>query len=98
MCPVAGCGRLHVSEKIDGVWVNAAEKGAIRVFDNCRKPTSRTESLCDVGFLQFLEGQEGKGGRIDNPSVFLLDRLIFMYTYSPRLVLVRLSNATNIMT
>jgi hypothetical protein len=60
MCPVAGCGRVHVSEKIDGV--NATEQGAIRVFDNCRKPTSRTESLCDVGFLQFLEGQERKEG------------------------------------
>ncbi|KAJ7235643.1 hypothetical protein B0H12DRAFT_1141411 [Mycena haematopus] len=31
-CPVAGCGRLHTSEKIDGVWVNAPEKGAIGLF------------------------------------------------------------------
>ncbi|KAJ7470965.1 hypothetical protein FB451DRAFT_1472761 [Mycena latifolia] len=31
-CPVAGCGRLHTSEKIDGVWVNAAETGAVAVF------------------------------------------------------------------
>ncbi|KAJ7913322.1 hypothetical protein B0H13DRAFT_2659705 [Mycena leptocephala] len=31
-CPVAGCGRVHLSEKIDGVWVNAAERGAIGVF------------------------------------------------------------------
>ncbi|KAJ6492423.1 hypothetical protein C8R47DRAFT_1319291 [Mycena vitilis] len=31
-CPVAGCGRLHVSDKIDGVWGNAPDKGAIGVF------------------------------------------------------------------
>ncbi|KAJ6477644.1 hypothetical protein C8R45DRAFT_1007552 [Mycena sanguinolenta] len=31
-CPVAGCGRIHTSEKIDGVWVNAPEKGAIGMF------------------------------------------------------------------
>ncbi|KAJ7616825.1 hypothetical protein DFH06DRAFT_1483685 [Mycena polygramma] len=31
-CPVAGCGRVHVSEKIDGVWGNAPDKGAIGVF------------------------------------------------------------------
>lgn len=32
MCPVPGCGRLHASEKIDGLWVNPAEKGAVAVF------------------------------------------------------------------
>ncbi|KAF7375469.1 hypothetical protein MSAN_00434900 [Mycena sanguinolenta] len=32
VCPVAGCGRIHMSEKIDGVWVNAPEKGAIGMF------------------------------------------------------------------
>ncbi|KAK7032708.1 hypothetical protein R3P38DRAFT_2618518 [Favolaschia claudopus] len=31
-CPVAGCAREHVSQKIEGVWVNAPERGAIGVF------------------------------------------------------------------
>ncbi|KAJ7503354.1 hypothetical protein B0H11DRAFT_2222637 [Mycena galericulata] len=31
-CPVAGCARVHISEKVDGAWVNAPEKGAIGVF------------------------------------------------------------------
>ncbi|KAJ7723840.1 hypothetical protein DFH07DRAFT_1005076 [Mycena maculata] len=31
-CPVAGCARVHLSEKIEGVWVNAPQKGAIGVF------------------------------------------------------------------
>ncbi|KAJ7190778.1 hypothetical protein GGX14DRAFT_482610 [Mycena pura] len=31
-CPVAGCGRRHMSEKIDGLWVNSADKGAIGLF------------------------------------------------------------------
>ncbi|KAJ7032131.1 hypothetical protein C8F04DRAFT_668562 [Mycena alexandri] len=32
VCPVAGCGRIHVSEKVDGEWENDAEKGAVGVF------------------------------------------------------------------
>ncbi|KAJ6615825.1 hypothetical protein B0H10DRAFT_39693 [Mycena sp. CBHHK59/15] len=31
-CPVAGCGCVHVSEKIDGVWCNSQGKGAVGVF------------------------------------------------------------------
>ncbi|KAJ6577931.1 hypothetical protein B0H19DRAFT_1121887 [Mycena capillaripes] len=31
-CPVAGCARVHVSEKIDGVWGNAPDRGAIGMF------------------------------------------------------------------
>jgi hypothetical protein len=60
-CPVASCGRVHVSEKIDGVWVNAAEKGAIGSLTTA-KSRHHTKTLCDAGFLQFLEGQEGKEG------------------------------------
>ncbi|KAJ7183574.1 hypothetical protein C8R46DRAFT_516911 [Mycena filopes] len=32
VCPVAGCGRVHVSEKVEGVWQNDVEKGAVGVF------------------------------------------------------------------
>ncbi|KAJ7692078.1 hypothetical protein B0H17DRAFT_1330855 [Mycena rosella] len=31
-CPVAGCGRVHVSEKVDGVWGNGADRGAVALF------------------------------------------------------------------
>ncbi|KAJ7125540.1 hypothetical protein C8R43DRAFT_1135384 [Mycena crocata] len=31
-CPVAGCGRLHGSEKIAGEWVNSSKNGPIGVF------------------------------------------------------------------
>ncbi|KAJ6524291.1 hypothetical protein DFH09DRAFT_1418871 [Mycena vulgaris] len=31
-CPVAGCGCMHTSEKIEGTWVNAADKGAVGLF------------------------------------------------------------------
>jgi hypothetical protein len=32
MCPVAGCGREHVSIKVGGVWKMDPERGAIGLY------------------------------------------------------------------